>query len=77
MFNVNSHELRMIDKILASQHKALEELRKESEELYEAAIQLDFSYVPCEIKGPVETPPIKDYNSVAEGDFINISRKWE
>ncbi|ODN05198.1 39S ribosomal protein L40, mitochondrial [Orchesella cincta] len=30
MFRVNSAELRMIDRILASQQKALEELRKES-----------------------------------------------
>ncbi|CAL8082851.1 unnamed protein product [Orchesella dallaii] len=76
MFKVNSAELRMIDRILASQHKALEELRNESEELYQAAIQLDFSYIPCQIKGPVETPPIKDFVA-AEGDFHDISRKWE
>lgn len=73
---VVSRELRMIDRMLASQQKALEELRNESEKLYEAAIQLDYSYIPCEINGLVETPPIKDYSS-AEGDFVDISRKWE
>jgi len=76
MFEVTTHELQMIDRMLASQHNALEQLRKESEELYQAAIQVDFSYVPCEIKGPVETPPIKDFVA-EEGDFFDISRKWE
>lgn len=75
-FNVISKELRMLDRILASQHKALEELRLESEELYQAAIQMDFSYIPCEIKGPVETPPIKGYVA-EEGDFHDVSKKWE
>lgn len=76
MFEVNAKELKMIDRMLASQYKALQELKLESEELYEAAIQFDFGYVPCNIEGPVETPPIKDYVA-AEGDFIDVSKKWD
>jgi len=76
MFQVNSKEIWMIDRIVASQRRALEELRLESEELYEAALKVDFAYIPCELKGPVETPPIKGFVA-AEGDFTNISKKWE
>jgi large subunit ribosomal protein L40 len=66
----------MMDRLLCSQQKALEELRAESEELYLAAIQMDYSYIPCEIQGPVDTPPIKDYDPT-EGDYIDISKKWD
>lgn len=66
----------MVDRLLCSQEKALKELRGESEELYQAAIQMDFSYIPYEIKGPVETPPIPGYDP-DEGDIIDISRKWD
>ncbi len=66
----------MIDRILCSQQKALKELRAESEELYQAAIQMDFGYIPYEIKGPNETPPIEGYEP-DEGDYFDISRKWD
>lgn len=75
-FGVNTREIRMVDRLLCSQEKALKELRGESEELYQAAIQMDFSYIPYEIKGPVETPPIPGYDP-DEGDIIDISRKWD
>lgn len=57
---------RICRNILASQSKALEELRFESEELYQAAIQTDETMLPITIKGPVNTPPIKNYESPAE-----------
>ena len=57
---------RICQNILLSQNKALEELRLESEELYQAAIQPDENLVTLNIKGPVNTPPIKNYESPAE-----------
>lgn len=50
-------------RLLRSQELALIELRKESEELYQAAIQPDDSMLPMEVKGPVYTAPIKNYES--------------
>lgn len=52
--------------IQSSQEKALNELRIESEELYQSAIQLDEFLLPITMKGPVYTPPIKNYGSPAE-----------
>lgn len=50
-------------KLLMSQQRALNELRKESEELYQAAIQPDDLMLPIQVKGPVYTAPIKNYES--------------
>lgn len=58
--------------IFDSQTKALEELRLESEELYQAAIQPDENLLPIKIQGPVNTPPIKNYESPAEYHSIHI-----
>lgn len=52
--------------IQRSQQTALAELRKESEELYQAAIQPDEILLPITLKGPVDTPPIKNYETPAE-----------
>lgn len=57
---------RICTQILDSQNKALDELRKESEELYQAAIQPDENMFPITIQGPVQTPAIKNYDSPAE-----------
>ncbi|XP_077300862.1 mitochondrial ribosomal protein L40 [Arctopsyche grandis] len=70
------NNVQTIDRIMASQNRALEALKRESEELYEAAIQLDPSIVPCETKGTVSTPPSHEYIS-PDGEYIDISRKWE
>lgn len=69
-------DFQIIDRLLQSQKKALEELRKESEELYQEAIQPDLTLTPISFEGPVNTPPIKDYIS-PDGDYIDISKKWE
>lgn len=57
---------QMCRNILHSQTKALAELRLESEELYQAAIQPDETLLPITIKGPAHTPPIKNYVTPAE-----------
>lgn len=65
-----------IDNLLLSQQKALQELRYESEELYQAAIQIDPDLMPFHAKGPVATPPIDNYNS-PDGEYSDISKKWD
>lgn len=69
-------DFQIIDRLVQSQNKALEELRLESEELYQAAIQVDLKLLPVYVKGPVATPPIKDYVS-PDGDYIHQAMKWE
>src|SRR5437016_1648916 len=61
--------------MLGSQQKALDELKIESEELYQSAISLDDALTCFETKGPVETPQIKDYD-FPNGDTYNISKNW-
>ncbi|XP_075223067.1 mitochondrial ribosomal protein L40 [Lycorma delicatula] len=68
-------DVQMIDRILFSQQKALDELRKESEELYQEALQIDPQFIPVTLKGPVLTPIIKNYES-PDGEYIDTSKKW-
>ena len=65
----NHNEILEQDRILINQQKALDELKKESVALYDAAIQFDPDLVPFSFKGPVATPPIKDYIQVLGTDF--------
>ncbi|XP_036342739.1 39S ribosomal protein L40, mitochondrial isoform X2 [Rhagoletis pomonella] len=69
-------DFQNIDRLIQSQNRALEELRKESEELYQEAILKDITLLPVNVKGPVETPPIKNYVS-PDGDYINEANKWD
>uniref|UniRef100_A0A1A9WT43 Large ribosomal subunit protein mL40 n=1 Tax=Glossina brevipalpis TaxID=37001 RepID=A0A1A9WT43_9MUSC len=71
----NIVDLQIMDRLMLSQQKALDELRLESEELYQEAIQPDVSLLPIKVKGPVATPPIEDYNS-PDGDYILDPKKW-
>ncbi|XP_073819374.1 mitochondrial ribosomal protein L40 [Musca autumnalis] len=70
------NEYQIMDRIMQSQRKALEELRLESEELYQEAIQPDMTLLPVKIKGPVATPPISNYAS-PDGEYILESKKWD
>ncbi|KAL0869010.1 hypothetical protein ABMA27_007331 [Loxostege sticticalis] len=65
-----------IDRIMAAQRRALDKLYEESEDLYYEAIMPDLSLIPYTIKGPVATPPIKDYES-PDGEYIDVSKKWD
>ncbi|EDW42616.1 39S ribosomal protein L40, mitochondrial [Drosophila sechellia] len=69
-------DYQIIDRLVQAQNKALAELRRESEELYQAAIDIDPQLLPVAVKGPVATPPIKDYVS-PDGDYLHQSMKWE
>lgn len=68
--------LQVINDLEYSQQRALNELRDVSEELYQAAIEIDESFLPYQFTGPVETPPIENYQS-PDGEYIDISKKWE
>lgn len=70
-----SQELQVVDRLMQAQQKALEELRKESEELFQEAIQPDLQMIPFTTKGPVATPPIENYES-PDGEYLDISKKW-
>uniref|UniRef100_A0A182PLM9 Large ribosomal subunit protein mL40 n=1 Tax=Anopheles epiroticus TaxID=199890 RepID=A0A182PLM9_9DIPT len=69
-------DYQLYDRIVAAQTKALNELKLESEELYQLAIQPDPTLLPFTAQGPVATPPIKDYEQ-PDGEYIDVSRKWE
>lgn len=68
--------LQVINDLEYSQQRALNELREVSEDLYQAAIEIDESFLPYKLTGPVETPPIENHSS-PDGEYIDISKKWE
>lgn len=68
--------LQVINDLEYSQQRALNELREVSEELYQAAIEIDESFLPYQLTGPVETPPIENYQS-PDGEYNDISKKWD
>lgn len=74
--NENLKDFRTLDKVVAAQNKALNELRFESEELYQQAIQTDMEIIPFTVHGPVSTPAIKDYNYI-DGDYNNITKVYD
>ncbi|XP_063628071.1 large ribosomal subunit protein mL40 [Cydia splendana] len=65
-----------IDRIMASQRRALDKLYEVSEDLYDEAIMPDLQLIPYSVKGPVATPPIKGYDS-PDGEYIDVSKKWD
>lgn len=60
-------ELVHIDKVLKAQARALEALREESEELYQAAVEFDPGVLELELKGPTATPPIPGH--LQDGEY--------
>ncbi|XP_074653212.1 large ribosomal subunit protein mL40-like isoform X2 [Tubulanus polymorphus] len=66
-------ECRAIKTAALSQQEALNELRGESEDLYYNAVRIDEGLVPFSCQGPVETPPIKDYDS-PDGEYIDTTK---
>ncbi|XP_074034373.1 mitochondrial ribosomal protein L40 [Leptinotarsa decemlineata] len=77
MFRQQQHmaDVQMLDRLIYSQQRALDELRQESEELYQEAIQFDPFLMPFKSQGPVESPAIENYDT-PDGDYQDISRKW-
>lgn len=69
-------DIKILDQLMMAQEKALNELRFESEELYQHAIMPDIDMVPYVVKGPVHTPAIKDYQFI-DGDYVNTTRIYD
>ncbi|KAJ3665989.1 hypothetical protein Zmor_001451 [Zophobas morio] len=69
-------DVQMLDSIEFSQTKALDELRKESEELYQEAMKIDHRLLPFKRESPLETPALDNYDS-PDGDYLDVSKKWE
>ncbi|XP_039282310.1 39S ribosomal protein L40, mitochondrial isoform X2 [Nilaparvata lugens] len=68
-------DIRLMDRIMFSQQHALDELRKESEFLYQEAIKVDENLINRPFKGPLKTPPIENYAS-PDGEYIDTTKKW-
>jgi len=68
-------ETQMIIRVMASQEKALDQLRSISEQLYIEAIQMDLNLLPFEVSGPTQTPPLANYEA-PDGDYVDVSPKW-
>ncbi|XP_076659608.1 mitochondrial ribosomal protein L40 [Halictus rubicundus] len=71
-----TRDLRVIESIMVSQERALSELKAESEYLYEKATEFDESLLPYSASGPVNTPPIQNYES-PDGAYTDITVKYE
>ncbi|XP_076438414.1 large ribosomal subunit protein mL40-like [Babylonia areolata] len=63
-------------RVVNAQQRALDELRFESEELYQMAIQPDETLIPLEFKGPTATPPIKGYQA-PDGEYIDVTKTYD
>ncbi|KAM8961049.1 large ribosomal subunit protein mL40 [Pelodytes ibericus] len=68
-------ELRGVESLMEAQRQALQELRLESEDLYNAAIQCDPGLLPLESQGPCHTPPIPQYTT-PEGKYNDITKVY-
>ncbi|KAL3887298.1 hypothetical protein ACJMK2_027240 [Sinanodonta woodiana] len=68
-------DMNAVHQFTNSQQKALKELREESEELYQQAIQIDNNSLLYEWHGPVSTPPIEGYDS-PDGEYVDTTRQY-
>ncbi|XP_012680960.2 39S ribosomal protein L40, mitochondrial [Clupea harengus] len=68
-------EMAAISGALEAQRQALEELRLESEELYQAALAPDLALLPFTHQGPGYTAPIVNYEA-PEGKYNDISKVY-
>lgn len=75
-YQENLKDFEILDKMMNAQTKALNELRLESEELYQKAIMPDMDLIPFVAKGPVRTPPIKGYEFI-DGDYNDVTKKFD
>ncbi|XP_078661246.1 large ribosomal subunit protein mL40-like [Branchiostoma floridae x Branchiostoma belcheri] len=58
--------------MVTSQQRALEELRAESEELFQQAVQVDPLLIPYQRLGPTETPPLPTYDP-PDGKYVDLT----
>ncbi|CAM2103126.1 large ribosomal subunit protein mL40 isoform X1 [Lepidochelys kempii] len=77
LYKQKEHEAEMetLKSLMAAQQEALEELRLESEELYQAAIRRDDDLFPFEKEGPTYTPQVPGYEA-PEGKCIDVTKVY-
>ncbi|XP_062896970.1 39S ribosomal protein L40, mitochondrial [Mobula hypostoma] len=68
-------EEEMMQSMIDAQHEALQELRLESEDLYQAAIKRDQGLFPLELPGCSYTPPIADYQA-PDGKYRDTTKVY-
>ncbi|XP_042297974.1 39S ribosomal protein L40, mitochondrial [Sceloporus undulatus] len=68
-------EMNTIKSLVDAQEEALKELRLESEELYQAAIQRDEGLFPFERQEPTHSPPLPNYEA-PEGKCNDITKVY-
>lgn len=68
-------EMEAVELALEAQREALEELRIESEELYQAALKPDLLLFPLTHEGPTCTPPKAKYEA-PEGKYSNVTKVY-
>ncbi|KAM4578111.1 large ribosomal subunit protein mL40 [Fundulus diaphanus] len=68
-------EVEAIELALEAQREALEELKLESEELYQAALKPDPLLFPFTHEGPAYTPPIPNYEA-PEGKYNDVTKVY-
>ncbi|XP_036954095.1 39S ribosomal protein L40, mitochondrial [Acanthopagrus latus] len=68
-------EMEAIELALEAQREALEELKLESEELYQAALKPDPLLFPFTHEGPAHTPPIAQFEA-PEGKYTDITKVY-
>ncbi|XP_041059208.1 39S ribosomal protein L40, mitochondrial [Carcharodon carcharias] len=71
----HKQEAEMIQSMIEAQQQALQELRLESEELYQAAIKRDQGLFPLELQGCSFTPPIANYEA-PDGKYRDITKVY-
>ncbi|KAL2717133.1 hypothetical protein V1478_012833 [Vespula squamosa] len=71
----HKNDINTIERLILSQKRALRELKAESEELYNEAIQIDLTFLPYLKQGPCRTPPIQNYDT-PDGEYIDITLKY-
>ncbi|KAK7105752.1 hypothetical protein V1264_017091 [Littorina saxatilis] len=72
----HTEEAATLSSLLITQDRALDELKFESEELYNMAIQLDEMLIGTQMKGPTATPPIKGYFA-KDGEYIDTTKTYD
>lgn len=68
-------EMETIQSLMKAQEQALNELRLESEELYQGAIQRDDDLFPFERQEPTYTPPLPGYEA-PDGKCNDITKVY-
>ncbi|XP_069563903.1 large ribosomal subunit protein mL40 [Brachyistius frenatus] len=68
-------EVRAVELALEAQREALEELKLESDELYQAALKPDPLLFPFVHEGPAYTPAMPEYDA-PDGKYNNITKVY-